>query len=222
MQLEDYDWVITGNHGATGRAVEEATARLGYPIAQQHYFAGFVLRPEERVQWRDIEFAARAAIARGCAQTYIWALPQVARDGFTFFHLGDESEDDVQAFDDILFPIEIGREAEAKPRAPVHGQVMQLANGDLRLSWIPRTRFDVGWLDFVDVPMVDGLGNYEIGIFAGGVLPIATYQVSENEFLLNSGMLAFLQNVSTGPFQARIVQVGMFDRSASLTIELGI
>ncbi len=49
---------------------------------------------------------------RGTAQTYIWALPQVARDGFTYFQIGDESEDDVQPFDDVIFPIDIGREAE--------------------------------------------------------------------------------------------------------------
>ncbi len=113
LQLEDYDWVTTGNHGATVKGIAEATARLGYPVGEQHYFAGFVLRPEERAQWRDIDFAAAASARRGTAQTYIWALPQVARDGYTHFQIGDESEDDVRAFDDVLFPTEIGREAEA-------------------------------------------------------------------------------------------------------------
>ena len=113
LQLEDYDWVIAGNHGATERGVALATVRLGYPIEEQHYFSGFVLRPQDRAQWRDIEFAATGAARRGTAQTYIWALPQIARDGFTHFRIGQESEDDVQAFEDILFPVEIGREAEA-------------------------------------------------------------------------------------------------------------
>jgi uncharacterized protein (TIGR02217 family) len=111
LQLEDYDWVIAGNHGATRRAVPLMEARLGYPVAEQHYFSGFVLRPEEKAQWRDIEFAATEARKRGTAQTYIWALPQVARDGFTYFSLSEE--DAVQPFDDIVFPIEIGREATA-------------------------------------------------------------------------------------------------------------
>jgi hypothetical protein len=31
LQLEDYDWVISGNHGATARGVPAMTARLGYP-----------------------------------------------------------------------------------------------------------------------------------------------------------------------------------------------
>jgi uncharacterized protein (TIGR02217 family) len=85
--------------------------RLGYPIAQQHYFAGFVLRPEDKVQWDAIAFAAAQSRARGSAQTFVWALPQVARDGFTFFEIGQE-EDAVQEFDDVLFPLHIGREAE--------------------------------------------------------------------------------------------------------------
>jgi uncharacterized protein (TIGR02217 family) len=113
LQLEDYDWVTTGNHGATQRGVPQMTARLGYPIAQQHYFAGFVLRPEENFQWRDIEFSVQQSHTRGTAQTYVWALPQIARDGFTHFEIGDEEEQDVQSFDDILFPIEIGRSASA-------------------------------------------------------------------------------------------------------------
>jgi uncharacterized protein (TIGR02217 family) len=112
LQLEDYDWVTSGNHGATTRAMPLMQSRLGYSIEEQHYFAGFVLRPEDKSQWREIAFACDAARERGTAQVYVWALPQVARDGFTYFRIGDESEDDVQPFDDVSFPIEIGREAE--------------------------------------------------------------------------------------------------------------
>jgi uncharacterized protein (TIGR02217 family) len=111
LQLEDYDWVITGNHGATRRAVPLMATRLGYPIAEQHYFTGFVLRPEDKAQWDEIAFAAAQSRARGTAETYVWALPQVARDGFTYFEIGQE-EDAVQEFDDVLFPLQIGREAE--------------------------------------------------------------------------------------------------------------
>jgi uncharacterized protein (TIGR02217 family) len=84
---------------------------LGYPIAEQHYFTGFVLRPEDKAQWDEIAFAAAQSRARGTAETYVWALPQVARDGFTYFEIGQE-EDAVQEFDDVLFPLQIGREAE--------------------------------------------------------------------------------------------------------------
>jgi uncharacterized protein (TIGR02217 family) len=130
LQLEDYDWVTSGNHGATTRAAPLMVNRLGYPIAEQHYFSGFVLRSEDKAQWREIEFAAQAAKARGTAETYIWALPQVARDGFTHFQIGDESEDDVQPFDDVTFPLEIGREAEVS--AEFSTNVVTLMSGHER------------------------------------------------------------------------------------------
>eukprot|EP00456_Euglypha_rotunda_P079335 TRINITY_DN76177_c0_g1_i1.p2 TRINITY_DN76177_c0_g1~~TRINITY_DN76177_c0_g1_i1.p2 ORF type:complete len:117 (-),score=23.39 TRINITY_DN76177_c0_g1_i1:28-378(-) len=57
--------------------------------------------------------AAQASIARGTAATFIWAMPQVCRDGFTCFAI--DGEDDVQAFDDVIFPMAIGREASLAP-----------------------------------------------------------------------------------------------------------
>ena len=57
-----------------------AGERLGYPVEQQHYFAGFVLRREDRGQWRAIANAAGVAMGRGVAETFVWALPQVLRD----------------------------------------------------------------------------------------------------------------------------------------------
>lgn len=107
LQLEDYDWASRGQAGSSAAAVSAAEARLGYPASEQHYLAGFVLRPEESAQWGAIDDAAMRAVGRGVAQTFIWALPQVARDGFVHFG-GDEA---VQPFDDVDFPIAIGREA---------------------------------------------------------------------------------------------------------------
>lgn len=142
LQLEDYDWVTSGNHGATTRAVPLMTARLGYPVTEQHYFAGFVLRPEDKAQWREIEFATAQSKSRGTAQTYVWALPQIARDGFTHFTIGDH---DMQAFDDVLFPLEIGREAEVM--AEFSTNVVTTLSGHERRnsSWSDaRLAYDVG------------------------------------------------------------------------------
>jgi uncharacterized protein (TIGR02217 family) len=71
-----------------------------------------VLYPEDKPQWRSIAEAAERAAARGTAQSFIWALPQVARDGFTIFDIEKETEA-MQSFEDISFPLEIGREAMA-------------------------------------------------------------------------------------------------------------
>ncbi|WP_374393204.1 DUF2460 domain-containing protein [Sphingopyxis sp.] len=107
LQLEDYDWVIGGRGAETARAREAMADRLGYPAEEQHYFSGFVLRGEDRAQWAAIADAADAARRAGVARAFVWALPQVARDGFVSF----DGEDAVQAYDAVDFPLAIGREA---------------------------------------------------------------------------------------------------------------
>ncbi|MBN2972933.1 DUF2460 domain-containing protein [Roseomonas aeriglobus] len=106
LQLEDYDWCALDNPAATARGIAAAGDRLGYPVEEQHYFAGFVLKPEDRAQWAAIDAAAVRAQSRGVARTFIWALPQVMRDGFVHF----DGEDDVIAFDDVRFPLALGQE----------------------------------------------------------------------------------------------------------------
>ncbi|WP_448662337.1 DUF2460 domain-containing protein [Sphingomonas sp. CJ20] len=144
LQLEDYDWAAAGNAAASARAVAAAQARLGYPVADQHYLSGFVLRPEDRHQWRAIAEAAAVARRRGVADTFVWALPQVLRDGFTPFDIEPE-EDEVEAFDDVLFPIALGREAEVAPE--VSTAIVTSAGGHeaRNAEWAEaRTRYDVG------------------------------------------------------------------------------
>ena len=141
LQLEDYDWVVAGDTVSTRTGVAAATARLGYPAASQEYLSGFVLRPEEAAQWGAIDAAAQAARARGVAATYLWALPQVMRDGFVHF----AGEDAVKAFDDVLFPLALGRGVEVSPGWST--AVMTSAGGAEQRSadWAAAlTRYDVG------------------------------------------------------------------------------
>jgi uncharacterized protein (TIGR02217 family) len=117
LQIEDYDWVTEGRTARADAARALIDARLGYPPGEQHYLAGFVPAGLTGAQvaegWARISEAAQAAQKRGHAATFIWALPQVARDGFTYFDMpGDE---DVQAFDDLSFPLDIGRHAQVAP-----------------------------------------------------------------------------------------------------------
>lgn len=107
LQLEDYDWVTSGRGAETAGGVAAMVERLGYPVDEQHYFSGFVLNAEDRAQWGPIADAADEARRAGVARVFVWALPQVARDGFVTF----DGEDDVQAFDAVDFPLAIGREA---------------------------------------------------------------------------------------------------------------
>ena len=142
LQLEDYDWAATGDAVATAQGVAAATARLGYPMEAQHYFAGFVLRLEERGQWRAIARAAATARARGVAETFVWALPQVMRDGFVHFDL---EEDAMQAFDDVAFPLALGRDVEVTPHFST--QIVTAAGG--------AEQRNVGW--------AEALSHYDVG-----------------------------------------------------------
>lgn len=100
-----------------------------------------MLRPDQAAQWTLIEAAALTARARGIAAVVLWALPQVMRDGFVHF----EGEADVQDYDDVLFPIALGREAEVAPGFST--AILTAAGGAEQRSagWAEaRTSYDVG------------------------------------------------------------------------------
>jgi uncharacterized protein (TIGR02217 family) len=142
LQLEDYDWVTTGNVGASARGASAMTARLNYPVASQHYFSGFVLSATDKAQWRLIEDAAAAGRARGVAASFIWALPQVVRDGYTHFDL---TEGPVQAFDDVDFPIALGRKAGVMPGFSTAIVTTASGHEQRNMDWASgRMKYDAG------------------------------------------------------------------------------
>ncbi len=109
LQIEDYDWVTQGRSANRRAALAAVDDRLGYPLAKQQYMAGFVLNADDAdAYWPRIAAALAEAEARGFATRIVWALPQVCRDGLTIFAT---PEDDVRAFDDVLFPLALGQQA---------------------------------------------------------------------------------------------------------------
>ena len=141
LQLEDYDWVTGRRQALRAAAYSQMNARLGYPMAEQHYLSGFVLDPANRRDWRPIVDAALEARDRGAAEVFLWALPQVLRDGLTLF--GEEAE--VTPFEDVLFPIEIGAEASVAPGFSTN--IVTSASGfeSRNANWTQaRLRFDAG------------------------------------------------------------------------------
>ncbi|MBN8816272.1 MAG: DUF2460 domain-containing protein [Sphingomonas sp.] len=136
LQLEDYEWVTGGATRLAAMARAEAGARLGYPPGDQHYFSGFAQVPDD---WSAIVAAAEASDA---ARTFLWALPQVMRDGLVYF---EQAEDDVQAFDDVLFPLALGREAEVSPGFSTAIATSAGGYEARTASWVEaRTSYDVG------------------------------------------------------------------------------
>jgi uncharacterized protein (TIGR02217 family) len=143
LQLEDYDWVVAGDRAATARGIAAAVARLNYPVAETHYFSGFVLHRAAAPLWQRIDAAAEAGRRRGHAEIFVWAIPQAMRDGFVHFDI--EGEDAVQAFDDVTFPIAIGRTASAEPGFST--AVVSAASGaeQRNADWAQaQMRFDAG------------------------------------------------------------------------------
>jgi uncharacterized protein (TIGR02217 family) len=141
LQTEDYEWVTSGRSALRLAAYAEVDARLGYPRSEQHYLSGYVASAEERQQWRPVVAAAIEARTRGCAEVFLWALPQIVRDGLTLF--GEEKA--VTPFEDVLFPIEIGQEASVAPNFSTN--IVTGASGfeARNANWSQaRLRFDAG------------------------------------------------------------------------------
>ena len=112
--MEDYDWLTAGASAFRRAGYETVNARLNYPPSQQDYFAGFVFLPEDSEQWREIDAGIEEARLRNPHEIFVWALPQVCRDGFV--HLPQpEDGDTMQAFDDVLYPLALGRDATIVP-----------------------------------------------------------------------------------------------------------
>jgi len=141
LQLEDYEWVTSGRVGLRLAGYAQVDARLGYPHSEQHYVSGFAATGDDRADWREILAAASEATKRGAAEVFIWALPQVLRDGLTIF--GEEQA--VTPFDDVIFPIEIGAEASVSPAFSTN--IVTGASGyeARNVEWQQaRLRFDAG------------------------------------------------------------------------------
>jgi uncharacterized protein (TIGR02217 family) len=140
LQLEDYEWVTGGRTALRQAAYGTVGARFGYPPERQHYLSGFAA-PESPQQWTAILDAAREAQGRGTAQTFLWALPQVVRDGLTLF--GKETE--VTPFADVDFPIAIGSEASAAPSFSTNVVTSASGHEQRNVNWQQaRLRFDAG------------------------------------------------------------------------------
>jgi uncharacterized protein (TIGR02217 family) len=144
LQVEDYDWLTAGAEALRKSAYRTVDERLGYSATKQDYFAGFVPASDSAdAFWPLIDGGLDEAAARGIGQRYVWALPQVCRDGFV--RLPDPEDDTMQSFDDVLYPLALGRDATVSPEFST--SVSVTASGYERRSsqWTDaRLRYDVG------------------------------------------------------------------------------
>ncbi len=144
LQLEDYDWLTAGADAHRRSAYAAVNTRLGYPATAQDYLAGFVPQGASPDLWRRIDAGIDQAFARNAHEIFVWALPQICRDGFVRLPLSPE-EDLMQAFDDLPYPLALGRDATVTPEFST--SVSVTASGFERRNSLwsnARLRFDVG------------------------------------------------------------------------------
>jgi len=144
LQLEDYDWLTDGADARRRAALVEVDARLGYPLALQDYLSGFVLRAEDaEPYWQRIDAGLDEAATRGVTRRFVWALPQVCRDGYV--RLPPPEEMPVQAFDDVLYPLALGRDAAVAPEFSTTVAVTASGHERRNSLWSDaRLHYDVG------------------------------------------------------------------------------
>ena len=144
LQVEDYDWLTSGADAHRRAAYVTVNQRLNYPTASQDYLAGFVASASQKDQWRLIDAGIDEAQARSAHEVFIWASPQICRDGYVRLPLTEDSED-MLAFDDVPYPLALGRDATVTPEFST--SVSVTASGFERRNSLwsnARLRFDVG------------------------------------------------------------------------------
>jgi len=144
LQLEDYDWLTAGADAARRAAYALVDARLGYALADQDYLAGFVFDPADaETYWARIDSGLDEAAARGIVRRYVWALPQVNRDGYT--RLAPPPEQAMDPFDNVLYPFALGRSASVAPEFSTSIAVTASGHERRNSLWSDaRLHFDVG------------------------------------------------------------------------------
>ncbi|WP_374406923.1 DUF2460 domain-containing protein [Pelagerythrobacter sp.] len=144
LQLEDYDWLTTAHDARRRQGYAFVQDRLGYPLERQEYLSGFVLDAGDAdAFWRRIDAGLDQARESGVARGYVWAQPQIARDGYV--RLPPTEDLSMQAFDDVLYPLALGRDAAVSPEFSTSVAVGASGHERRNSLWSDaRLRFDVG------------------------------------------------------------------------------
>ncbi len=143
LQLEDYDWLTGGAEALRRSAYAQVQARLAYPLEQQDYLSGFVLNAGDAEPfWARIDGGIEEAGRRGITQRYVWALPQITRDGYVRL---PQEESELQAFDDVLYPLALGRDAGVSPEFSTAISLTASGHERRNSQWSDaRLHYDVG------------------------------------------------------------------------------
>ncbi len=107
------------------------------------------------------------------------------------------------------------------PLAPVHGRAERLDDGGISISWVRRARHDPGWLDGVDMPIVEGALAFRLSVLRNGTELFAAETASEM-LTIASAQVASWAVPPGGTVDIAIRQSGTFGLSEPLAIQLGL
>ena len=113
LQVEDYEWLTAGAAARRAQAYATVNARLGYAPSTQDYFAGYVASAGLSPEWRLIDAGIDEALTREPHEIFVWALPEVCRDGYV--RMPTTEDDNMQAFDNLYYPLALGLDTKVAP-----------------------------------------------------------------------------------------------------------
>jgi uncharacterized protein (TIGR02217 family) len=103
-----------------------------------------VLDPADKDLWRRIDTGIDEARARDAHEVFVWAMPQICRDGYVRLPANEE-DGEMIAFDDVAYPIALGRDATVTPEFSTSVSVTASGFERRNALWSDaRLRFDVG------------------------------------------------------------------------------
>ena len=111
--------------------------------------------------------------------------------------------------DDTAPPIAVTLRGEAlRPPSPVHLRAARTTSGELRMTWVRRSRVGWPWLDGTDVALGESTERYRVRV--EGAAGSVVVETIVPELLIASGQLVPL---GIGPLTVSVVQVGDFAAS---------
>lgn len=104
-----------------------------------------------------------------------------------------------------------------RPLAPVHGKAVRHSDGSIDVSWIRRSRLDIGWVDGVDQPMAEDREAYSVELVFNDII-LREWMIERNSLSLPASELMTMELSSVASPTFRVRQIGRFAQSPALHI----
>ncbi len=218
VQIEDYDWIINGELDLLPLTLEAATVKLGYPLSVVHYFIGFVNSAYQTWVWASCNIAARNAIEWQIPYIYVWAYPQVIRDGILY---DDTVIGDQPAVQPPLPPLRQIEHIDDDILRPVYliqiGDDIFVNSGDKNVTYGGHNYLAVASLGTIE-PMIENMAGAESGwqMSLQGVPTLLVEEATEN--LRNKRVIMMLTLLDQSGYMITTVQTGTVAPSMKFTL----